>query len=86
MAYYRPGAKPKKLHPADVFVDAEIARASSYSVYFRKGPFETYSERAESLVLAQAIEARMNAAHGEHGRRALIYAVTPEGRHYPLQR
>jgi hypothetical protein len=83
MSYQRPGTK-RKPHPADIHTANEIARATSWAVAFRKSPYEKYNATAPTLAEARAIEAEWNAAHGEHGRRAIVYAVTPENRAYPL--
>jgi hypothetical protein len=72
-------ARKKKPHPADIYTAAQIARAASFVVYFRKGPHEVYRETALSLEQAREIEIRMNADHGAFGRRAIVYAITPEG-------
>ena len=83
MAYVKPGSTAKR-HAVDAMEAAQIAAAVSYVVHFRKGPFETYRETAATLDCAHAIETRMNAEHGKHGRRACIYAVTAEGKHLPI--
>lgn len=83
MSYHRPG-KPIKLHPADIFTAKEIERAVSWAVAFRKSPHEKFNETAPTLALAREIEARWNAEHGKHGRRSIVYAITPEHRAYPL--
>jgi hypothetical protein len=66
-------------HPADRWTREQIAAASSYAVYFLKGPHDRYREDAATLPEAEAIAARMNADHGRNGRRACIYAMTPNG-------
>jgi len=73
-----------KEHPADAWERQQLARAVSYTVHFRKGPFERYDERADTLAEARAIEARLNAAHGQYGRRAIVYGVLPDGSALPL--
>jgi len=74
----------RKPHPADLAHAAQIARATHYIVHFRKGPLETYQVQADTAADAHAEAAKLNAEHGKYGRRAIIYAVTPEGRSYPL--
>jgi hypothetical protein len=66
-------------HPADARDRAQIARATSYAIHFRKGPFERYDETADTLDEAHTIADRLNTDHGKHGRRAIVYAITPEG-------
>jgi hypothetical protein len=60
------------------------SRAVSFRVFFRKGPNESYREEAASREDAIRIADRMNKEHGKHGRRAIIYAVTPEGASLPV--
>ena len=73
-----------KQHPADLQDAARIADAVSYTVHFIRGPFERYNERADTLAEARQIEARMNADHGQYGRRAMIYAISSDGSATPL--
>ncbi len=51
------------------------AGATHYSVHFRKGALQTFTEPAQTIEEARAIKARLDAAHGQHGRRAMIYAI-----------
>lgn len=67
----------KKPHPADVADAARELTAVGFRVHFRKGPFERYDEDAPDLAAAYDTADRLNAAHGEHGRRAIIYAILP---------
>ena len=69
----------KRPHPADTRDQARIASAVSFAVHFRKGPEETYNEPAASLDAARVIKARMDAEHGQFGRRAMIYAISQSG-------
>jgi hypothetical protein len=71
-------------HPADIGNDARIATAIGFAVHFRKSPFVTFNEPADTLEAAHAIKARMDAEHGQHGRRAMIYAITKEGVSVPV--
>ena len=84
MSYIRPGKQGGRIHAADLQAQQEIAQAVSYAVHFRKGPVEKYNETAATLDDAKAIAARLNAAHGQFGRRSIIYAVTASGKHVPI--
>lgn len=75
---------PRKLHPSDIADHEKIRRATRFRVHFRKGPVETFSEDATSLDAARAIAASLDAAHGAHGRSAMIYALDDEGASIPL--
>ena len=83
MAYKRAGGGGK-IHPADAYAAAQIAAATGYSVHFRKGPFEKYTELAASLEEARAIRDRLDAAHGQWGRRSVVYAIAPSGALFPI--
>ena len=74
----------RKPHPSELHDAARIATAIGYAVHFMKGPLERIRERADTLPEAQAIARRLNAAHGQHGRRAIIYALLPDGGSIPL--
>ena len=65
-------AKQKRMHPADAHTFAQIARATHFTIYFRKGPFETFSESVATIKEARVIESRMNSEHGKFGRRAAV--------------
>jgi hypothetical protein len=71
-------------HPADIANDARIASAVGFAVHFRKSPSVTFNEPAATLDEARAIKARLDADHGRHGRRAMIYAITPAGVSVPV--
>ena len=83
MPYKRtaPGAKP---HAFDTHYAALVARASSWSVVFIKGPGQRIREEAACEAEARETAARLNAEHGRHGRRAVIYAITPDGSAHPI--
>jgi len=66
-------------HAADVIARKLIETAASYAVHFRVSPKAALNETATTLVEAARIAERMNAKHGKHGRRAMIYAV-PQGK------
>lgn len=68
----------RKKHAADIYNEAQIARAVSFSIYLRKSPTRVLRETASSISDARTIEARMNTEHGRSGPRAAIYAITPE--------
>lgn len=70
--------KAKKEHPADADAKAKIANAESFTINFRASPTKRYDETAATLDEAIAKAQAMNAAHGKHGRRAIIFAI-PKG-------
>lgn len=71
---------PKKPHPVDIHEREQMARASSYAIYFRRGPDFSIREEGFASLLAAIIRAEdIERAHPV-GRLCLIYAVTPEGR------
>lgn len=84
MSYNPPGKKARKRHPADIHHDEQVARAVGFTVHFRKGPQEKYQEAAATLAGARLVETQMNARHGEFGRRAVVYAINPEGVAFPV--
>lgn len=73
-----------RTHPADIRDQARIAEATGFCVHFRAGPAVTFNERAATLAEARAIKARMDAEHGKHGRRAMIYAISKSGESTPV--
>jgi hypothetical protein len=75
---------PKKPHPADVHAAAQVARAVSWAAHFRKGPAEKYIVACATLAEAREACVRLNEAHGAGGRRAILYAITPEGVAWPV--
>lgn len=76
----------KKLCASDISDAANIARAVSFTAYFRKGPHETYVVPVATVEEARAEAAKLEALHGKFGRRAMVYAVTPEGASFPMPR
>jgi hypothetical protein len=74
----------RKPHPADIRDEARIAAATVFAVHFRKSPSVTFNEPAGSLEAARIIKARMDAEHGKHGRRAMIYAISSSGVSTPV--
>lgn len=74
----------RAIHRADAAAEARIASATSFAAHFRKGPFEAYRVETASLAEARAAAERLNAEHGKHGRRAMVYAITPEGVAIPV--
>lgn len=66
-------------HRADEIAEARIASAVSFVAHFRKSPREEFRADADSLGAARAAADRLNAAHGQHGRRAAIYAIGADG-------
>ena len=71
----------KRLHPADVWTRACIARAVAYTAVFVRSPLNGGNIVRPALTLAQAfaIADELNAAHGRYGRRACVYAIDPDG-------
>jgi len=70
----------RKKHAADISDAARIdADLSHYAVVFVKGPGNRVSVRAETIRAAWETAAKLNEAHGKHGRRAVIYAVLNSG-------
>jgi hypothetical protein len=69
----------RKRHPADLADDRRIAAAGAFVVAFRKSPHERYRVEAGTLAEARRAAAALDAEHGRFGRRAIIYAITPEG-------
>lgn len=72
----------KKMHPADIASRKRIAEAIEFTAYMRRGPFEKFVERADSLadavILANGLEDQ------NPGRKALVYAVMPNGDSIPV--
>ena len=80
----RPTRKPTRAAIAsDAFDAAQIARAVSFTAHIRKGPFEKYTVAAATAEDARIEADKLNAAYGGAGRRAMVYAVTPEGWTFP---
>lgn len=84
MPYLVPGRSIAKRHPADIHHDEQVARAVSFSVHIRRSPHEAFTETAGTMAEAKTIAARLTAEHGKFGRRAMIYAITPEGASFPV--
>jgi hypothetical protein len=74
-----PRKTPAKARPQDVFNAEQIARAVYFTAHFRVGPNEKYTIKCMTLDEARTAAANLNTAHGGYGRRACVYAVTPEG-------
>ncbi|HEY0837208.1 MAG TPA: hypothetical protein VGE72_25070 [Azospirillum sp.] len=72
----KPAAKP---HPRDAWEAAQIARATRFTAHIRVSPFEKHTVPCATLDEARAAAARLTAEHGAYGRRACVYAITPEG-------
>ena len=81
---YETRTRRARPHGADVLHAQQVAASVSYVVHFRRGPGEVYRETAGDLVAARAIASRLDAAHGAHGRRAIVYGVLPSGVSVPL--
>jgi hypothetical protein len=74
----------KKPHPSAIYEQAQIAKATRFSIAFVKGQGERFVEYAPTEDDARVIARRLNTIHGGHGRRACIYAVLDNGRQYPI--
>lgn len=83
MSYEYKGRKGRR-HPADIHAEQQAARAVSFCVIFSKGPCQRLREDTTNRAEAFAIAARLNAEHGQHGRRACVYGITPEGTSWPI--
>jgi hypothetical protein len=70
-------AMAKTPHPADIAANAAIARAVSFNVHLRIGPFDKTNRPAANLAEARSIAASLQIEN--RGKPALIYAITPEG-------
>jgi hypothetical protein len=75
----------RKPHPSEIEDARRIANAIGYSVHFLKGPHERFNETAQTLEQAREIAKRLNEQHGQHGRRAIIYARLADGGSVPLK-
>lgn len=75
--------KPKKIHPADAAHAARVATAVSFRAYLRLSPHDVLSEEATTRAEAEAAATAMN-AKSQHGRRAIVYAITPSGAAIPI--
>lgn len=74
----------KKPHEADVYQAQQIARADKFSAVIQLGPHNRrYAEGMTSYAEALEGAALLN-AESKFGRRAVIYAHTPEGRAFPV--
>ena len=69
----------RRRHPADLADDRRIAAATAFVTAFVKSPHERYRVESGTLAEARRAAAELNSAHGRHGRRAIVYAITPEG-------
>lgn len=72
-------AAKKKPHAIELRDAALAAQAVSYNVHFRRSPTAIHNREAATLAEAAAIAIEMNALYGKNGKRAMIYAILPEG-------
>lgn len=70
--------KAKKIHPADIAHAERIKTAVAFSAYLRLSPFEVLKQTCSTQAEAEAAASEMN-KKSLHGRRAIVYAITPEG-------
>lgn len=68
----------RKAHPEDAEIDRQIGRATSFSAFIRRGPHDKTVEFAADYRSARAIADGLNET-SRFGRRAIVYAITPEG-------
>lgn len=75
---------PGKPHEADRYAAEQIARAVRFEAFLQLGPHERYTASGMETY-AEALEgaAQLN-AKSKYGRRAVIYAINPEGRAFPV--
>jgi hypothetical protein len=57
----------------------QIARAISYVAYLFNGRFDKHRIECDTLDAALAAAANLNATAATNVRRAIVYAITPEG-------
>jgi len=74
----------KAEHAGDAKHRELIAQATGFTVHFRKNPAEAFNEEAATIAEAMAIRDRLNAEHGQGGRRAMIYAKQAKGAAIPI--
>ncbi|MBW7057532.1 hypothetical protein KY389_12650 [Paracoccus bogoriensis] len=70
---------PAKLHPADEAAARIIARAQRFEIALFQGQGRYAKAEAPTLPQAREVAARLEAQIA-NGKRAMIYALTPEGR------
>lgn len=75
--------RAKKIHPADAAHAARVATAVSFTAYLRLSPYEVLREDCPTQAAAEAAAKGMN-AKSQHGRRAIIYAITSDGAAIPI--
>lgn len=68
----------RKAHAEDAEIDRQIGRANSFSAFIRRGPHDKTVEFAPDYRSARTIADALNQT-SHFGRRALVYAITPEG-------
>jgi hypothetical protein len=80
----KPGKQAKAPHEADIYKAEQIARAVRYNVHFLYSPHDRFNVACATLAEARGIEIAMNEQLGKYGRRAIIYAINPEGQAFPM--
>jgi hypothetical protein len=70
---------PAKVHPADEAAARIIARAQRFEIALFQGQGRYAKAEAPTLPQAREVAARLEAEIA-NGKRAMIYALTPEGR------
>lgn len=68
-----------KIRPQDTYNAEQIARAVYFTAHFRLGPTDKRTIQCATINDARVAADALTKEHGEFGRRASIYAVTPEG-------
>lgn len=76
--------KPTLAQRADQDAAEAIAVAVGFAAHFRRGPMEVYHVPTDTLAEARAQALVLNAAHGQFGRRAVVYAMTPNNGRIPV--
>lgn len=72
--------KPKPIHPDDIAIARQIARATEFSAFLRVGPHEKYQERGlPSYEAAAKRRDQLVASHSKFGRKGLVYAINSLG-------
>lgn len=64
---------------SDAYDMTHIVRAKRFTAHIRKSPFEKYTVEAATLPEAREAACSLNTKYGQFGRRAMVYAVTPDG-------
>lgn len=81
------GTKSASLIEEEHHLVEQIASAISFTAHLRVGPHEKYTTRdIETASEAFAEADRLTSEHSHYGRRALVYAITPQDYTVPVTR